>query len=221
MADTKVLLVEGQDDLHTIAHILKAHALEGKIKIKDQEGVSKLIKGLNPELFAELLDDLDEEIDANSELTQLGIVVDADLDIQARWESLANKLKALNYKDVPLKPRPNGTILKNKGSRVPIGVWIMPDNRIKQGILEHFVKLLVPKERESLLQRAIKAIESIPKEERLFSKEKLAKAEIHTYLAWQKRPGLPFGVAVREKFLTANSSHTKNLVRWLRKLYEL
>jgi hypothetical protein len=219
MADKRVLLVEGKDDLHVIAHILKNHGLEGKIKIKDQEGISNLTKGINPELFDELLNDLDEEIDATSELEKLGIVVDADLDIQARWESLANRLRDLDYENVPPTPNPNGIILQNRGDRVPIGVWIMPDNQIPTGILENFVKMLVPEERNSLLKKAVETVESIPEEERLFSNVKIAKAEIHTYLAWQSRPGLPFGVAIREKYLQADNPNCESFVNWLKRLF--
>ena len=219
MADKRVLLVEGKDDLHVIAHILKIYGLEGKIKIKAQEGISNLTKGINPELFDELLNDLNEEIDATSELEKLGIVVDADLDIQARWESLANRLRDLDYENLPLTPHPNGIILQNKGDRVPLGVWIMPDNQIPTGILENFVKMLVPEERNSLLKKAVETVESIPEEERLFSDVKIAKAEIHTYLAWQSRPGLPFGVAIREKYLQANNPNCENFVNWLKRLF--
>lgn len=219
MADKRVLLVEGKDDLNVIAHILKANELEGHIKIKDQEGISKLTKGINPELFDELIRDLDEEIDASSELEKIGIVVDADLDIQARWESLTNRLKDLGYENIPPKPDSEGIILYNKGERVPIGVWIMPDNQIPQGILENFVKMLVPEDRLSLLQKAVETVESIDKDERLFSDEKIAKAEIHTYLAWQKRPGLPLGVAIREKYLSVNSPECEKFVNWLKSLF--
>jgi hypothetical protein len=219
MANKRVLLVEGRDDLNVIAHILKINGLEGVIKIKDQEGISNLTKGINPELFDNLLNDLDEEIDASSELEKIGIVVDADLDLQARWESLANRLKELDYENIPSTPNPDGIILQNKGDRVPIGVWIMPDNQIPQGILEHFLKMLVPEERTSLLQKAVETVESIPEDERLFSAVKIAKAEIHTYLAWQSRPGLPFGVAIREKYLSVENPEAQNFVKWLKRLF--
>ncbi len=188
-------------------------------KSKTKKESANLTKGINPELFDELLNDLDEEIDASSELEKIGIVVDADLDIQARWESLANRLQELDYENVPVTPTPDGIILQNKGERVPIGVWIMPDNQIPQGILEHFLKMLVPEERTSLLQKAVETVESIPEDERLFSDVKIAKAEIHTYLAWQSRPGLPFGVAIREKYLTVDSPEAQKFVNWLNRLF--
>ena len=99
----------------------------------------------------------------------------------------------------------------------------MPDN-ILPGMLEDFVKLLVPDEQVQLLQRAIESVKAIPNEEKLFITEKsdkTAKAEIHTYLAWQERPGVPYGVAIREKFLKADSPHTQIIMDWIKDLFEI
>lgn len=222
MAESRVLLVEGTDDLHVLAHIFKAHGFEGKITIRDQEGVEKVKKGLDEDYFAELLADLSVEI-KGSEVTALGIVVDADLDINARWQSLADRLKELNYKDVPSMPNPNGTILFHNEDLPKIGVWLMPDNTLP-GMLEDFVQLLIPNEQDKLWQRAVKTVDAIPKKERRFvgkKSDKTSKAKIHTYLAWQQRPGVPYGIAIREKFLTADSPHTNNLMNWIKNLFSL
>jgi len=221
MAENRVLLVEGTDDLHVLAHIFKAHGYEGKITIRQQEGVDKIKKRLNENIFENLLEDLPVEL-KGSEVTAIGIIVDADLDVKARWESLANRLKELNYEDVPDVPKAGGTICSGK-DLPKLGVWLMPDNTLP-GMLEDFVKLLVPDERKSLLEKAVEAIESIPKVERLFITEdsdKTSKAQIHTYLAWQSRPGVPYGIAIREKFLKADSPETENLMNWIKELFSL
>lgn len=221
MAENRILLVEGTDDLHVLAHIFKAHGCEGKIKIRAQEGVDEVKKKLNENFFDDLLEDLPVEL-KGSEVTALGIIVDADLNIKARWESLANRLKELKYSDVPDLPKVGGTICT--GEDLPkIGVWLMPDNSLP-GMLEDFVKLLVPDEQKSLLEKAVEAVESIPENERLFvteNSDKTAKAQIHTYLAWQSRPGVPFGIAVREKFLKADSPQADDLMKWIKELFSL
>lgn len=149
MIENRILLVEGTDDLHVLAHIFKAHGFEGKITIRDQEGVDKVKRRLDEKFFDNLLEDLSVEL-KGSEVVALGIVVDADLDLTARWQSLANKLKDLKYQDVPDLPKAAGTICEGQG--LPkIGVWLMPDNTLP-GMLEDFVKLLVPNEQEKLLQ---------------------------------------------------------------------
>jgi len=58
MAENRVLLVEGTDDLHVLAHIFKAHGHEGKITIRDQEGVDKVKRRLDENIFDNLLEDL-------------------------------------------------------------------------------------------------------------------------------------------------------------------
>lgn len=221
MAENRVLLVEGSDDLHVLAHIFKAHGHEGKITIRDQEGVDKLQQRLGENPFNNLLDDLRVEL-KGSEVFALGIIVDADLDLEARWKSLVNRLIELNYDDVPVLPAKIGTICTNK-SFPTIGVWLMPDNTVP-GMLEDFVKLLVPEEQNGLFERAIAAVESIPITERQFvtkDSDKTSKAQIHTYLAWQSRPGVPYGIAIRENFLKADSVQTENLMRWITKLFDL
>lgn len=237
MAENRVLLVEGIDDLHVLAHIFWNQNIEvvtekriwkvedekriGKITIREQEGVDKIKKRLNENIFENLLEDLPVEL-KGSEVTAIGIIVDADLDVKARWESLANRLKELNYEDVPDVPKAGGTICNGKDLPT-LGVWLMPDNTLP-GMLEDFVKLLVPAERKNLLEKAVEAIESIPKVERLFITEdsdKTAKAQIHTYLAWQSRPGVPYGIAIREKFLKADSPQTESLMKWIKELFNL
>jgi len=221
MAENRVLLVEGTDDLHVLAHIFKVHGHEGKITIREQEGVDRLKKRLNENIFDNLLEDLPVEL-KGSEVVALGIIVDADLDLKSRWESLANRLKDLKYEDVPDLPEIDGTICEGK-DLPKIGVWLMPDNSLP-GILEDFVKLLVPDEQKELLQKAIEAVETIPKEERQFvtdNSDKTSKAQIYTYLAWQERPGVPFGIAIREKFLKADSQHANNLMKWIEELFNL
>jgi hypothetical protein len=237
MAENRVLLVEGIDDLHVLGHIFLNQNIEvvtekrvwkvdeekrgGRIIIKEQEGVDKLKKRLNENAFDNLLEDLSVEL-KGSELTALGIIVDADLEVKARWQSLANKLKDLNYEDVPDLPKSSGTICTGK-DLPKIGVWLMPDNTLP-GMLEDFVKLLVPDEQKSLLEKAVNAVELIPKKERLFiteNSDKTSKAQIHTYLAWQSRPGVPYGVAIREKFLKADSQHANNLMKWIKELFNL
>ena len=237
MIENRVLLVEGKDDLNVLGHILLNNDIEvvennrvwkveegrrlGRILIRDQEGVDKVKKRLDEKFFENLLEDLSVEL-KGSEVVALGVVVDADLDLSARWQSLANKLKGLKYQNVPDLPNSTGTICT--GEDLPkIGIWLMPDNSLP-GMLEDFVKLLVPDEKEQLLQRAIEAVDAIPIEEKLFiteNSDKTAKAQIHTYLAWQERPGVPYGVAIREKFLKADSPHTQNIMVWINELFDL
>lgn len=233
---TKVLLVEGTDDLNVIGHIFLNHNIEvvtekriwkvenivDSIFIRDQEGLTNIQNNLEKGVFEQLIEDFGTEL-KQSELKMLGIIVDANGNAQSRWESFANKLKDLGYEDIPKSAEPNGTILKkNKNGLPTIGVWLMPNN-VDSGMLEDFVGLLIPNEQENLWKLVENTVSLIPDEERRFSKEPdhSSKAKIHTYLAWQKRPGVPFGIAIREKFLDVNAQNVANLMKWLKELFEI
>jgi hypothetical protein len=101
MGNQNILLVEGNDDLRVISALLKHHLKVENVKniilIRDKGGIEKL------------LDSIPDEIRASG-IERIGIVVDADTDIAARWQAVCNRLKILNIK-VPNTPEPDGTIL--------------------------------------------------------------------------------------------------------------
>jgi hypothetical protein len=75
----RVLLVEGINDLHVIKNLLIAHGIEGQIEIRDKQGISNILATLKT------------EVDANQDF--LGIVVDANSNLDSRWQSLIDRLK--------------------------------------------------------------------------------------------------------------------------------
>lgn len=94
---------------------------------------------------------------------------------------------------------------------------IMPDNRAP-GILEDFLQFLIPQPNR-LLDHVKGSIAGIPEDERLFGPLDEPKAVVHTWLAWQRDPGKPFGTAITARFLDPNVSEADNLVAWLRRLF--
>lgn len=217
MGNQKVLLVEGKDDLYVIADLLKYHLKIDDVKkilnIKDKEGIENLLESIPDEIRA-------------SGVERIGIVVDADTDIDARWQAVCNRLKTLNI-EVPNTPEPDGTILnftRADDQEIRIGIWIMPDNKVP-GILEDFLSFLIP-EKDLLWVRAQSCVDQIPKEEFSFdigNKDLSSwdqKAKIHTWLAWQKEPGKPFGTAIAEKYLDPNTLYAQKLMDWLNELFE-
>jgi hypothetical protein len=69
------------------------------------------------------------------------------------------------------------------------------------------------------LKHAALSVDGIPDGERLFSEPDEIKAIIHTWLAWQKEPGKPFGTAITAKFLDPNVAQADVLVGWLKRLF--
>lgn len=94
-----VLLVEGRDDKHVFYSLLKHYGVPDQFEIRDADGIEQL-----KDAFAAGL--------VSSELELLGVVVDADSDLTARWLSLRNTMINTGYKAVPMMPDTNGTIIK-------------------------------------------------------------------------------------------------------------
>src|SRR5258708_14676687 len=122
------LLVEGKDDEHVFYSLLKHHQIPRHFEIKNKESINKLLDTLEVELLS-------------SDLGRLGIVVDADTDVAARWQALRDKLIRSGYSTVPVSPNLNGTIIKEEELPI-VGIWLMPDNIIPV-MLETFSSFLI------------------------------------------------------------------------------
>lgn len=204
MAANNILLVEGKNDQAVIWSLLEHYKVAETFKVEYREGYTNI---LNYRL-------LRNELRA-SERDRLGIILDADEDVVARWQSLTDILTRIGYMAIPNQPDPNGTIVEKRG--LPqVGVWLMPDN-LSKGMLEDFVAFLVPDPAnnglwqlsEKCLQEAIAISGDIPR----------AKGRIHTWLAWQPNPGTPLGQAITNKYLDANAPYALQLVNWLNRVF--
>lgn len=196
------LLVEGADDKHLIRNLLRDHdvTLDLPKEILDCGGVETLLH-----------DSL--RLHLSFGYTSIGIVVDADLDIQTRWDSVRNRLVQEKY-EVPLTPQRDGLIVTTR--KPTVGVWIMPDNKLP-GTLEDFAKQLVPDD-DVLWPLVEQTVAAIPPASRFFSEASTRKAEIHTYLAWQKDPGTPLGLAITKKYFQTDAELALTFVEWIKRL---
>lgn len=208
MANRRVLLVEGVDDEHVMKHICGNHGIPELDEVKQHGGAPNL------------LESVPVRIKASEEGDVVGVVMDADTDLHARWQSIRGRIVAMGYDDVPEAPTADGTIIAPpEGTLLPrLGFWLMPDNRT-DGILEHFLRFLVPQP-NVLLDHVEKCVAAIPDGELRFRKpEDEPKAIIHTWLAWQREPGKPYGTAISERFLDPNVAEARVIASWLRKLF--
>ena len=152
-------------------------------------------------------------------------MVDADIDpenpgasIENRWRSIRNRLMALGL-DCPVVPDPTGTILEGVVNLIAckVGVWLMPNN-IDSGMLEDFLHGLIA-DGDKLLPIARKATTEAMATERRFPEIHERKAVIHTWLAWQKKPGQPYGLAIKAESFRHDSDTALTFVSWFRQLY--
>jgi hypothetical protein len=195
------LLVEGKDDLLLVTSLLSNHGIDPDedFEISDCNGVQTLLRESLPAT-------LEGSYDA------VGVIVDADLDFAARWAAIRNRLLDKGYTP-PHDPAPAGLILTNRPPAV--GVWLMPDN-VSPGTLEDFVQHLIPDD-DVLWPIATKTVQALPPPRR-FPDAMYRKAEIHTYLAWQERPGQPISLALRLAYFQANAPLASLFAGWVQRL---
>src|SRR5260370_21874764 len=199
------ILVEGDDDAQVLYHLLKHYKLHEQLTIKKKDGVNTLLATLRTEL-------------KGSGVQRLGIVIDADTDIQSRWQSLRSRLIESGYNTIPNAPQSEGTIIQQDEQPI-IGVWLMPTNAIS-GMLEDFISFLVP-QGDMLWPIAGSVLEEVIKQDCRFPQTQTVKAHIHTWLAWQKEPGKPMGQAITKRYLDAEAQHAQELLIWIRRLFDL
>lgn len=216
MAHFYVLLSEGPDDRNVLYHLLTYHRLplagrqgreDGRIALEEGGGIDGVLKRLRLELKPQ-----DEDV----AIARLGVVVDADERIEERWQALRDIVLGAGYSQVPARPDPQGTIIEEPG-RIGLGFWLMPDNQLA-GSLERFAQLLLPAD-DRLWPKASAAVEQLPAEERLFREGDMLKAQLHTWLAWQREPGRPIGQAINNRYLDPNAPQAQLLVAWLRRVF--
>lgn len=200
-----ILLVEGGDDEHVIKNLLVNHSLP-HLEVVRCGGCDTLLRQL--ELRSK----------ASKSPAVLGAVVDADTSLNVRWQAVRDRLMRVGY-DVPDVPNELGTVMEPPENSVQsrVGVWIMPDNQIP-GILEDFVQFLVP-DSDPLFAHAKAVVDQLPPQLRRFGEKDRAKVHLHTWLAWQERPGQPLGQAIRSKVLNAHAAFAQPFINWLRRLY--
>jgi hypothetical protein len=209
--EPRQLLVEGKNDQHVIWALCKQYQLPKTFSVEvpeedGTEGIEALLAGLPARL--------DEP-----KLETLGIVVDADRDLAARWQAVRDRLIASGYQHVPKVPPAEGWV-DAPPDRPRVGVWLMPNNQLP-GMLEDFVAHLIPSN-DGLRPKA----EAILQEIELaglnrYTSVHRPKALIHTWLAWQETPGMPMGQAITARVLSYDCAIALTFVEWLQRLFEL
>ncbi len=203
---TRILLVEGPNDKHVVRHIIRRQLSgddDGPIEpdIRDMEGVDQLLEIIGAEIIA-------------PNRQAVGILVDADDDIDARWAAVRHRLLEEGI-NAPTLPCPNGTIIYTEG-KPRIGIWIMPDNEV-EGELEGFVEQMIPAS-DPVWPSSRRYVDEIPKEHRKFREKKSLRAKIHSWLAVRKDPR-QMGLAIRARDLDIDGPLCQRFLAWLEELF--
>lgn len=210
------LLVEGSEDSNIVYHLLAHYKLPiaergrpfpGRISIDAGRGVDYLLESLPIRLKA---------MRTEQPTARLGIVLDADSDLQSRWAALQRRLIPFGYSGMAQAPVNEGTIVETPGLPI-VGIWLMPNNQTS-GEIEDFIQLLVPAN-DSLLPLAEQTVQALPPHERRFPVHDERKAIVHTWLAWQAEPGRPMGQAITKRYLDPTAPSAAQFVAWVRRVF--
>ena len=197
-----VLLVEGEDDKHVVRHLCNRSEKDWKFEIIPGDGWENLRGTIGAQIRA-------------SGRKVIGIIVDADDDVDARWCAVARRLEQAGLVDVPSEPVPDGTIIPSQ-KRIPrIGIWMMPDNELP-GELEDFIARMIPRD-DAIWPLSQKYIDCIPEAERKFKSKKKRRAQVHAWLATRAKPR-PMGTAITAQDLQMEANSQK-LIDWLQRLF--
>lgn len=199
----KKLLVEGNDDQHVIWALCEKFSISENFDVVDCEGIENLLQQIPVRL-------------KSSEIT-LGIIIDADTQLQQRWESLQNIFKKWNFEVSDTFPKV-GLILQN-ADNLKIGVWIMPNNEL-HGMLEDFIKFLIPEEDKLFPEIGLFLAQIENDKLHKYADIHQSKALIHAWLALQETPGTPMGLAITKKYLSTDNEKCSLFIDWLTTLFK-
>ena len=149
----------------------------------------------------------------------IGVVIDADTDLDARWQVYPQSVLGVGYHlNVPQLPDPNGTILSppdgsNYCQKQEFG--LCPITRLPESWKTSFASSF--RNRTPYSSMPLRAWTLVP--EQRFTDLDRPKALIHTWLAWQKEPGKPYGTAITAKFLDPSQPQADILASWLKRLF--
>ena len=197
----RVLLVEGPDDKHVAIHLSRSFSDMPNFRVIDKGGIDQLLPSIPLEIRAE-------------GRVAVGILVDANDDLQSRWQAVTDRLRSAGIRP-PATPVPGGTIIDVDG-KPRVGVWLMPDNE-SPGELEDFIARMIPPG-DPVWPLSEAYIDDIPEEFRRFAQGKIPRAKVHAWLAARERPR-PMGSAIAAGDLDTNAANSLGFLEWLRKLF--
>ncbi|MCY4531677.1 MAG: hypothetical protein OXC84_05020 [Gammaproteobacteria bacterium] len=211
--DRSTLHVEGKDDLYAISNLLVRYGIDYDQnpwpgcypEIKDIGGKDPLIDGIETAVSV-------------SNGRSIGFVLDANSALQDRWKAVSFRLNNVGV-EVPDTIPPDGFIGETPTFQARVGVWLMPDNQ-REGTLECFLMDVI-QENDFLLPYARESTEHARQLGARFSENDNNKAILHTWLAWQENPGLPYGSAIRTRYFRHDSPAAQSFVVWFRNLFNI
>lgn len=201
----KLLLVEGLSDKWAMRGIHRKFCSDLRFGIEEKRGLPSLIRSIQPECKV-------EDRDA------LGLIVDADQDLEAVWAQIGDTLSKIGIV-TPDHPDPDGTLIETESEVAVahrVGIWVMPDNR-QSGGMEDFLIYGIKKS-DILWKISEEFIDNIPQKIREFDDRHVSKAKLHAWLSTKKLPGR-LESAIKSGSLDVDLDPLEQFICWLNDLF--
>ena len=203
-SERHVLLVEGSDDRHVVHHIANKADATLAFSILPKSGIDPLLNAIERDI----------KVPGRE---AVGILADANDDIDARWRAVANRIHRAGLGiEPPAHLGPAGTIIPEGPRRPRVGIWLMPDN-LSPGELEDFVEAMIPPD-DTVWPLAQEYIDGIPQADRKFAQGKIQRAKVHAWLAAREEPRR-MGLAVGAGDLDVEGRLCQSFADWLQRLF--
>ena len=209
-ADAKksLVIVEGKSEFSVLPKLCEKHGLSVNFEIKSEKSISQLKQAIPVYL-------------KNTQLyRRLWIIADADKCADNVWTAIKNLLlKSSKYNFRTNMPLPaGGAVIKPIDPEdITVGVWIMPDNAAP-GMLEDFILGCI-RPTDTLIGKAIDAVNELDSERHkhpnIFRPTHKSKACVHTWLAWNHKPGESLATAIEKGLLDLNNPTCQKFIQWL------
>ncbi len=217
----RTLLVEGEDDKKFFSTLLEKELGFGKgsFAIDPPKSTGEVFhNGINT-----LLKILPSRLSfvKSGTINQLGIVIDADsgeFGFHNRRKQITDILDAHGYTITDAPDQSNIGESFSHPDGFTVGLWIMP-NHADDGLFENFLleTIHTPTQIE-LLETAKTAIGNLG-EQQLFIPKHLPKAQLSTWLAWQKDVGMSVGYAYHTGLFDKANPNIQALIKWLEQVF--
>jgi len=215
MAD-HMLLVEGEADKSFFEQVCKTLELHTSVTVappKDVGGSHNTKEGVFNHLPI-LLNQL-----SDAQITRLAVVVDADSeDNGGGYNRAIDRVTKIvkSYGFTLASDSVGGILFQHDDGLADFGLWVMPNNS-DEGMLEDWIKSCVHSNEHKLFTHAKEVVGELspPK----FKPIHRSKAEVATWLAWQKQPGHGLYRVVEDQLIDIDSKLFLELKDWLTHIY--
>lgn len=220
MAAKNILLVEGKSDEAFFGAFYESLGLSAKVHVAPPKSVGGNFNNKEGVLnhLPVLLNQLPD-----GQLERLGIIVDADHSAVdgLGYQRTVDRVSEIVQKCGFSRPKPigkfGGLAFSSEDGFHDLGLWVMPDNH-SDGMFEDWIKTSIVQSDAALLKQVEYAVSSLkePKFKRLHH----SKAEVATWLAWQKNPGRGYQSAVSELLLDRQANPMVLFEKWSRHIFK-